>query len=105
VGNDAVRSCATPLKAVAGKRVITIEGIGQHGLHAIQQAFLEHCAFQCGYCTPGMILSAYALLLKTPHPTREQIARHMEDNLCRCGSHVRILDAIEEAARAAKAGA
>ena len=84
---------------------MTIEGIGQNGLHAIQQAFLEHHAFQCGYCTPGMILSAYALLLKTPHPTREQIARHMEDNLCRCGSHPRILDAIQEAAGAAKAGA
>jgi len=105
VGNEAVRSCATPLKAVAGKQVLTIEGIGHSGLHAIQQAFLDHHAFQCGYCTPGMILGAYALLLKTPHPTRAQIAQHMEDNLCRCGSHVRILDAIQQAARAAKAGA
>jgi aerobic-type carbon monoxide dehydrogenase small subunit (CoxS/CutS family) len=105
VGNEAVRSCATPLKAVAGKKVLTIEGLGQHGLNAVQQAFLDHHAFQCGYCTPGMILSAYALLLKTPHPTREQIARHMEDNLCRCGSHVRILDAIQQAAGAAKVGA
>lgn len=103
--NDAVRSCVTPLKAVAGKRVLTIEGIGQHKLHAIQQAFLDHQAFQCGYCTPGMILNAYALLLKTPHPTRDQIARHMEDNLCRCGSHGRILDAVQEAAGAAKVGA
>jgi len=105
VEKEATRACVTPLKAVAGKKVLTIEGIGQNGLHAIQQAFLEHRAFQCGYCTPGMILGAYALLLKTPHPTREQIARHMEDNLCRCGSHVRILDAIQEAAGAAKAGA
>lgn len=105
VGNEAVRSCATPLKTVAGKQVLTIEGIGQNRLHAIQQAFLDHHAFQCGYCTSGMILSAYALLLKTPHPTREQIVRHMEDNLCRCGSHVRILDAIQEAAGAAKVGA
>jgi aerobic-type carbon monoxide dehydrogenase small subunit (CoxS/CutS family) len=104
VGNEAVRSCVTPLKDVAGKRVMTIEGLGQNGLDAIQQAFLEHRAFQCGYCTPGMILNAYALLLKTPHPTRDEIARHMEDNLCRCGSHVRILDAIQEAAGAAKAG-
>jgi len=104
VGDEAVRSCVTPLKDVAGKRVITIEGLGASGLHAIQQAFLEHRAFQCGYCTPGMILNAYALLLKTPHPTRDQIARHMEDNLCRCGSHGRILDAVEEAAGAAKAG-
>lgn len=105
VGNEAVRSCATPLKAVAGKRVLTIEGIGQNGLHAVQQAFLAHHAFQCGYCTPGMIINAYALLLKSPDPTRQQIARHMEDNLCRCGSHPRVLDAIQEAAGAAKAGA
>lgn len=104
VENEAVRSCATPLRAVAGKRVLTIEGLGRNGLHAVQQAFLTHHAFQCGYCTPGMILSAYALLLKTPHPTREQIARHLEDNLCRCGTHGRILDAIQEAA-AGKVGA
>ena len=100
VGDEAVRSCVTPLKSVAGKRVLTIEGIGRNGLHAVQQAFLSHHAFQCGYCTSGMIMSAYALLLKTPHPTREQIARHMEDNLCRCGAHPRILDAIQEAGKA-----
>jgi aerobic-type carbon monoxide dehydrogenase small subunit (CoxS/CutS family) len=105
VGREAVRACVTPLKAVAGKRVLTLEGIGQNGLHAIQQAFLSHHAFQCGYCTPGMIMNAYALLQSTPHPTAEQIARHMEDNLCRCGAHGRILEAIHEAAGAAKAGA
>ena len=105
VDNAAVRSCVTPVSAVEGKRVLTIEGIGQNGLHAVQQAFLSHHAFQCGYCTPGMIVSAYALLLATPHPTREQIARHMEDNLCRCGAHPRILDAIEEAAQGRKGGA
>ena len=103
VGKEAVRSCVTPLKAVAGKQVLTIEGIGRHGLHAIQQGFLNHRAFQCGYCTPGMIMNAYALLLKTPHPTRAQIAQHMEDNLCRCGSHGRILEAIQEAAGEVKA--
>ncbi len=105
VENEAVRSCVTPLKAVAGKQVWTIEGIGRNGLDAIQQAFLEHHAFQCGYCTPGMIMNAYALLRSTPHPTREQIVRHMEDNLCRCGAHGRILDAIQQAAHAPKAGA
>lgn len=105
VEKEAVRSCATPLKAVAGKQVLTIEGLGKNGLHAVQRAFLDHHAFQCGYCTPGMILNAYALLLKTPHPTRQQIARHMEDNLCRCGAHGRILDAIEQAAAPAKVGA
>lgn len=104
VDNEAVRSCVTPLKSVAGKHVTTIEGLGQNGLAAIQQAFLERHAFQCGYCTPGMIMNAWALLRKTPHPTREQIARHMEDNLCRCGAHSRILDAVEQAGDG-KAGA
>ena len=105
VGNAAVRSCVTPAGAVEGKQVLTIEGIGQNGLHAVQQAFLSHHAFQCGYCTPGMIVSAYALLLKTPRPTREQIVKHMEDNLCRCGAHGRIIEAIQEAAVAKKGGA
>jgi aerobic-type carbon monoxide dehydrogenase small subunit (CoxS/CutS family) len=105
VNRQAVRSCSTPVKEVAGKQVITIEGLGQSGLHAIQAAFVKHHAFQCGYCTPGMILNAYALLLATPHPTSEQITRHMEDNLCRCGAHVRIVSAIEEAAGASRGGA
>lgn len=105
VEKAAVRSCATPLKAVAGKRVLTIEGLDASGLHRLQQAFLDHHAFQCGYCTPGMILNAYALLLSTPHPSRQEISRHMEDNLCRCGAHGRVLDAIEQAAAPAKAGA
>ena len=98
VDQEAVRSCATPVKDIAGKHVLTVEGLSQDGrLHPIQDAFLKHHAFQCGYCTPGMILNAYALLLKTPRPTREQIVRHMDDNLCRCGSHVRIVEAIQEA--------
>ena len=105
VGDEAVRSCVTPLKDVAGKHVLTIEGLGGGRLHAIQQAFLEHHAFQCGYCTPGMILTAYALLLKTPKPTHDEIIRHMDDNLCRCGAQVRIVDAIQDAAGAAKGGA
>src|ERR1035437_6630115 len=105
VDKQAVRSCSVPVKEVAGKQVITIEGLGQSGLHAIQAASVKHHAFQCGYCTPGMILNAYALLLKTPKPTPEQIARHMEDNLCRCGAHGRILVAIQEAAIQEAAGA
>ncbi|HTS26246.1 MAG TPA: (2Fe-2S)-binding protein [Bryobacteraceae bacterium] len=104
VGNQAVRSCATPLKTVAGKHVLTIEGLGGERLHAIQQAFVDHHAFQCGYCTPGMIMNAYALLQKTPHPSREQILAAMDDNLCRCGTHVRIVSAIQQAAGAGKAG-
>ncbi len=99
VDKQAVRSCSTPVKDVAGKQVITIEGLSQDGrLHPLQEAFLKHNAFQCGYCTPGMILSAYALLLDTPHPTHDQIIQHMDDNLCRCGSHVRVVAAIQEAA-------
>ena len=105
LGGKAVRSCVTPLKDVAGEQVLTIDGLGGERLHAIQQAFRDQHAFQCGYCTPGMILTAYALLQKTPRPTREQIVAAMDDNLCRCGSHVRILTAIQQAALAAKAGA
>lgn len=106
MNRQAVRSCATPMKEVEGKDVLTIEGLSQGDrLHVIQEAFVRHNAFQCGFCTPGMIMSAYALLLKTPRPTREQVIEHMDGNLCRCGSHVRILAAIDEAAKAGKAGA
>ncbi len=105
VDKEAGRSCATPVKDVAGKRVLTIEGLSQEGrLHPIQDAFLKHHAFQCGFCTPGMILNAYALL-KPPRPTRAEIIRHMDDNRCRCDSHLRIVEAIQAAARAVKGGA
>jgi aerobic-type carbon monoxide dehydrogenase small subunit (CoxS/CutS family) len=105
VNRQAVRSCVTPVKDVAGKSVTTIEGLGQAGkLSPLQDAFLKHSAFQCGYCTPGMIMNAYALLLRTARPTREQILKHMEDNLCRCGSQTRIVDAIQEAAAGARTG-
>jgi aerobic-type carbon monoxide dehydrogenase small subunit (CoxS/CutS family) len=106
VDKDAVRSCSTPIKDVAGKRVLTIEGLSRNGdLHPLQQAFLKANAFQCGYCTSGMIMNAYALLLRKPRPTRAEIVRAMDDNLCRCGSHVRILEAIETAAAATAGGA
>ena len=99
VDRQAVRSCSTPVKDVAGKQVLTIEGLSQDGkLDPIQEAFLKHHAYQCGYCTPGMILNAYALLLQTPRPTEAQIVAAMDDNLCRCGAHVRIVAAIQEAA-------
>lgn len=105
VDQEAVRSCSTPVKDVEGKHVLTIEGLSRNGgLHPVQEAFLKHEAFQCGFCTPGMILNAYALLLKTPKPTRAEIIRHMDDNLCRCGSHMRIVEAIEEAATMMKGG-
>lgn len=104
--NEAVRSCVTAVKDVAGKRVVTIEGLDRDGrLHPLQQAFLKHHAFQCGFCTPGMILNAYALLMKKPKPARDDIIRHMDDNLCRCGSHLRIIAAIQEAATVMKDGA
>jgi len=106
VGKEAVRSCVTGVKDVAGKQVLTIEGLSRNGrLHALQEAFLKGHAFQCGYCTSGMIMSAYALLLKTPKPTRAEIIQHMDEHLCRCGSHVRILEAIETAAGTARGGA
>ncbi len=105
VDKDAVRSCVTPIKDVARKHVLTIEGLSAEGrLHPIQEAFLNHHAFQCGYCTPGMIISSYALLLKDERPTREEIIQHMDGNLCRCGSHTRIVEAILEAANATKGG-
>ena len=105
VDKQAVRSCSTPVKDVAGKQVVTIEGLEREGrLHAIQEAFLAHNAYQCGYCTPGMVMNAYAMLLKTPHPTRGEIVRQMDDNLCRCGAHTRIVDAIQEVAAAGTRG-
>ena len=104
VDNEAVRSCAIPMRDVAGKRVVTIEGLAQGDrLHPLQEAFLKHLGFQCGYCTPGMILGAWALLHKNPKPTRAQIIAHMDDHLCRCGTHGRIIQAVETAA-AAKGG-
>ncbi len=106
VDKQAVRSCSYAVKDVAGKNVTTIEGLSQGDkLSPLQEAFLKHHAFQCGYCTSGMIMNAYALLLKTPRPTREQIIQGMDDNLCRCGSHVRVIDAIQEAAGARRGGA
>ena len=99
VNNEAVRSCVTPVGEVEGKQVLTIEGLARDGrLHPIQEAFVRHAAFQCGYCTPGMILGAYAVLLKNPKAARADIIRQMDSHLCRCGAHVRIMAAIETAA-------
>ncbi len=99
VDGEAVRSCVTDLAAVRGKQVTTIEGLEQNGrLHPVQEAFLDHGGFQCGYCTSGMIMNAVGLLHQHPRPTREQIVAGMEGNLCRCGAHQRIVAAIETAA-------
>jgi aerobic-type carbon monoxide dehydrogenase small subunit (CoxS/CutS family) len=103
VGKQAVRACATSLKDVEGKSVTTIEGLMQNDkLHPIQDAFVKHAALQCGYCTPGMIMEAYALLLNNPKATRADMVNELEDHACRCGAHVRILAAIEDAAAAMK---
>ena len=99
VDNRVVRSCQFPVRNIDGKEVITIEGLAKNGkLHPLQKAFLDHNAFQCGFCTPGMILNAYGLLLEKPQPSRKQILDHMERNLCRCGAHTRIVQAIHSAA-------
>ena len=106
VNNEAVRSCATAVGAVEGKRVVTIEGLADgERLHPLQEAFVKHLGFQCGFCTPGMILGAHALLQKNPKPTRAQIVAHMDDYLCRCGAHNRIVQAVESVAAPAAAPA
>ena len=100
------RSCQLPVGQIAGKKITTIEGVAtKDGLHPIQAAFVEHDALQCGFCTPGMILNAYGLLLENPEPSRQQILEHMNDNLCRCGAHNRIVMAIETAAAQMRKGA
>jgi carbon-monoxide dehydrogenase small subunit len=105
VDGKAVRSCQTTLKEIAGKNVLTIEGLERNGrLHPLQKAFLEHEAYQCGFCTPGMIMNAYALLMKRPSPSKTDILKGMDDNLCRCGSHLRIVKAIQAAAKEMKGG-
>lgn len=96
VDNNAVRSCIYPVRSVQDKEVITIEGLAKNGdLHPLQQAFVDHDALQCGFCTPGMIMNAYSLLLEDPELARNKIIQGMEGNLCRCGAHIRIIRAIE----------
>ena len=103
VNDRAVQSCMTTIRSVKGKNVLTIEGLSKNGkLHPIQEAFVKHDALQCGFCTPGMILNAYSLLLRNPEPTREEIIEGMEYDLCRCGAHIRIIRAIESAAQEMK---
>ena len=116
VDGQAVRSCKTSVKGVAGKEITTIEGLaataakGEGGaaggsLHPLQQAFIDHGAFQCGYCTSGMLMTATAFLHDNPRPSRAAIESHMAHNLCRCGAHHRIVDAIESVALKPPVGA
>ncbi len=105
VNNKAERSCQLPVEDIEGKEVLTIEGLANNGkLHPLQEAFIKHDALQCGFCTPGMILNAYSLLLKNPNLTRKDIIAGMEDNLCRCGAHNRVVQAIQTASREMKGG-
>jgi aerobic-type carbon monoxide dehydrogenase small subunit (CoxS/CutS family) len=105
VSKEPVRSCGFPLKGINGKEVITIEGLSRNGdLHPLQRAFITHDAMQCGFCTSGMIMNAYGLVLKNPQPTRAEIIEGMEGNLCRCGSYRRIIQAIQAAAQEMKGG-
>ncbi len=100
IDNEPIRSCMILVEDVAGKEILTIEGLSSNGsLHPIQKSFIEHDALQCGFCTPGMIMNAYGLLIRNPNPTREYIIKGMEENLCRCGSYNRIIDAIETASK------
>jgi len=99
VNHVAVRSCQIPVKNIMGKDVVTIEGLSINGtLHPLQKAFIKHNALQCGFCTPGMILTAYSLLLANQRPSHEEIIQGMDWNLCRCGSYARIVQAISTAA-------
>jgi len=99
IDDEAVRSCSTQIGEVAGKKVVTIEGLAKgEELHPVQKAFVEHDALQCGYCTPGMIMNAVGLLNQNSNPSKEDIIWGMEGNLCRCGAHNRILDAVQTAA-------
>ncbi len=99
VDGEPARACRLAMADVRGREVTTIEGLARGGrLHPLQELFIEHGALQCGFCTPGMIMNAYGMLLKRPRPTRAEVVAAMNDNLCRCGTHRRILRAIEAAA-------
>ncbi len=98
VNDEPLRSCQFQVSYIQGKKVVTIEGLARNGdLHPLQKAFIKHDAMQCGFCTPGMIMNAYGVLKQHPQPTRLQIDEGMNANLCRCGAHVRIIDAIQTA--------
>jgi isoquinoline 1-oxidoreductase subunit alpha len=95
----AVRSCMTPLSAVEGKKVTTIEGLSPNASHPLQKAWVEQSVPQCGYCQSGQIMKAAELLADKKRPTRAEIVRHMDGNICRCGTYHRIIAAIEQAAK------
>ena len=105
INEKAFRSCRIPVKEVRGQNVVTIEGLAAGGaLHPLQSAFVEHDALQCGFCTQGMIMTAYGLLKENPRPREAEIIRGMNDNLCRCASYARIVKAVQAAAQAMASG-
>ena len=105
IDNEPVRSCQLSIGDAAGKNVVTIEGLAVKGkLHPVQEAFVKHDALQCGYCTPGMIMNAAGLLIKNPAPSVQEIKDGMENNLCRCGAHMRIIEAVQTASKEMKGG-
>jgi aerobic-type carbon monoxide dehydrogenase small subunit (CoxS/CutS family) len=102
---EPVRSCQLSVGDVAGKKVVTIEGLAADGkLHPVQKAFVEYDSLQCGFCTPGMIMNATGLLMKNPAPSIQDVMDGMENNLCRCGAHVRIIEAVLSASKELKGG-
>jgi carbon-monoxide dehydrogenase small subunit len=105
IDTEPVRSCQLSIGDAAGKNVVTIEGLAVKGkLHPVQEAFVKHDALQCGYCTPGMIMNAAGLLIKNPSPSVQEIKDGMENNLCRCGAHMRIIEAVQTASKEMKGG-
>jgi len=105
IDSSPAKSCGKALSTVAGKAIATIEGLGTPDRpHPLQQAFLDEQAGQCGYCLPGILITAKALLDRNPAPSRAEIAEALDDNICRCGSHVRILRAVEQAAARLREG-
>jgi aerobic-type carbon monoxide dehydrogenase small subunit (CoxS/CutS family) len=105
INKKPVRACMVTADFAEGKDVITIEGLRKNGeLNPVQKAFIDHESLQCGFCTPGMVLNATGLLYENPEPTRKEIIEVMEENLCRCGSYGRIIDAIQTASKAVKGG-
>lgn len=101
-----VRSCVTPVKDIQGARVVTIEGLAHADrLHPVQQAFVDQVGYQCGFCTPGMILGTVALLRRNPTPSATEVSTALDGHLCRCGAHERIIKAVDQAASAMRGGA
>ncbi len=99
INGTARRSCQIPVSAAVSRPIVTIEGLEKNGaLHPVQEAFLDAGAFQCAYCTSGMIMSSVSLLQSNPHPSTEQIVQSLQGNMCRCGTHVRIIEAVQKAA-------